>query len=102
MQMYMLMVDYGRGPRRPMGFAADVRPECTRQNIVDEVRDILASENKSVAFVKFIDGNYCEDVTDEILRDARDETYNPGLVSLQDLIDGRHDHERALRNEVVS
>jgi hypothetical protein len=72
MQFYILMVDYGRGPQQPMGLEAVVQLELTRQNIIDQARDILRRGEHEVAFVKFIDGNYCEDVTLDILCEARD------------------------------
>ena len=71
MQFYILMVDYGKGPRRPMGFEAICNPERTRRQIVEEVRDILASDTCEVAFVKYVDGDQIEDVTDQIIADAQ-------------------------------
>ncbi len=70
MQFYILMVDYGRGARKPTGLEAVVSPEFTRRQIVEEVRDILISGDRSVAFVKFVDGNFIEDLTEEITSEA--------------------------------
>lgn len=65
MQMYILMVDFGR-----RGLEAIVQPELTRRAIVEQARDILASDDKTIAFVKFVDGGYIEDVTAEICLEA--------------------------------
>lgn len=74
MQFYILMVDYGRnypGKKAPSGYQAIVDPEQTRRSIVSEVSDILASDDLEVAFVKFVDGDTIEDVTEEIVSSAR-------------------------------
>jgi 3-hydroxyacyl-CoA dehydrogenase len=47
-----------------------VNPEQTRRDIIDQVREILKSENKTVKFVKFVEGNFIEDVTAEIVAEA--------------------------------
>ena len=65
---YILMVDYKETERK--GLEAVVSPEDTRRNIVDEVRFILKEGRNSVAFVKFVDGNYIEDITDDIVAAA--------------------------------
>lgn len=70
MQFYILMIDFGKGPKRPMGLEGVVSPEFTRRQIVSEVKDLLASRDRSVAFVKFVDGNYIEDITAEIVSEA--------------------------------
>lgn len=71
MQFYILMVDYGREPLKPTGLEAIVSPEFTRRQIVSEVSDIIANpRGKSVAFVKFVDGNFIEDITADILAEA--------------------------------
>lgn len=70
MQFYILMVDYGKGPQRPMGLEAIVSPEQTRRQVVEEVRDILRKGRNAVAFVKSVDGNFIEDVTAEIVAEA--------------------------------
>ena len=69
MQMYILMIDYGTDVRKVHGLEAIVKPELTRQNIVDQARDVLA-RGDSIAFVKFIDGNWIEDCTAEIVSEA--------------------------------
>lgn len=74
MQFYILMKDYGRkraDQDGPSGFEAVCQPEVTRRAIVEEVRSILSEGRNEVAFVKFIDGNFCEDVTAEIIAEAR-------------------------------
>lgn len=72
--MYLLMIDYGKQPRNglgPYGREAVVNPEFTRRDIVSEVADILAKpRNREIAFVKFIDGNFIEDITLEIIEEA--------------------------------
>lgn len=65
MQMFMLMKDLGGR----LGMESIVHPEDTRSNIVTEVKDLIARGIK-VVFVKHIDGNYIEDVTEEILDEA--------------------------------
>lgn len=74
MQFFILMVDYGKsypGKRGPSGFEAICNPEHTRRQIVSEVADLLSSDRHSVHFVKFVDGNDMQDVTAEIVRDAK-------------------------------
>lgn len=74
MQFYILMVDYGKaypGKTGPSGFEAICNPEFTRRQIVSEVADLLASDKHAVHFVKFVDGNYIEDVTAEIADEAK-------------------------------
>lgn len=70
MQFYILMIDFGKGPRKPMGMEAVVQPELTRRAIIEQARDIIKSGDREIAFVKFIDGNFCEDVTAEIIAEA--------------------------------
>lgn len=65
MQMFMLMKDLGGR----LGMEAVVHPEDTRSNIVTEVKDLIARDIR-VVFVKHIDGNYIEDITEEILDEA--------------------------------
>jgi len=67
MQFYILMIDYGRDGRE-----AIVNPEETRRGIVSEVRTILAEGRKGIAFVKFVDGDSIEDITQEIIHEAQD------------------------------
>lgn len=69
MQFYILMVDYGKGPQRPMGFEAVVQPELTRRQIIEQARDFLA-RGRNVAFIKFVDGNFIEDQTAELMAEA--------------------------------
>ena len=65
MQYHIVLIDYGK-----RGLEAIVHPEDTRRQIVEQVRDIFASNDLSLVHVKFIDGNYCEDVTADILAEA--------------------------------
>jgi hypothetical protein len=62
---YILMIDYGR-----TGMEAVVQPEQTRRSVIEEVRGIISEGRNSVAFVKFVDGNYIEDCTDDIVSAA--------------------------------
>ena len=56
---YVALMDYGKD-----GFEAlPVNPEFTMQNVVDE---ILKARNAELIHVKHIEGNYCEDVTEEV------------------------------------
>lgn len=74
MQFYILMIDYGKKPADglgPYGFEAVCNPEKTRRNIVSEVADILARGKYEVHFVKFVDGNFVEDVTADIINEAQ-------------------------------
>ncbi|MFA6984596.1 MAG: hypothetical protein WC213_00120 [Arenimonas sp.] len=73
MQMYLVLIDYGRG----RGMEAIVHPEDTRRQIVEQVRDVLASDDLSLVHVKEIDGNYIFDVTEEIVDEANAD--NPSL-----------------------
>lgn len=95
--MYLLMIDYGRSRE------AVCNPEHTRRDIVSQVRDILAKpRDRSVAFVKFIDGNYIEDVTLEIIEEAEvaiAQDFTP--LSPADRQAASFDRARALRNETV-
>jgi hypothetical protein len=68
---FILMIDYGKGPKRPIGLEAIVDPEHTRRAIVDQARDILSEGRNEIAFIKFVDGNFICDVTAEIIADAR-------------------------------
>jgi hypothetical protein len=67
MQMFMLMKDFGGR----LGMEAVVHPERTRSSIVTEVRDLISRDQIGVVFVKFIDGNSIEDVTEDIVNEAR-------------------------------
>jgi len=102
MQFYILMIDYGKGPQHPMGLEAICSPEHTRRQIVEEVRGILKRGKNSVAFVKFVDGNFIEDVTEDILEEAAQED-SPCFdrPNRADRAAFAFDHARALRQETV-
>ena len=73
MQFYILMIDYGKsypGKKGPSGFEAVVQPEQTRRSIVEQARDIISEGRHSIAFIKRMDGNFCEDVTADIVEEA--------------------------------
>ncbi len=97
-QMYLLMVDYGNARE------AVCNPEFTRRQIVEEVRDLIAKpRGRTVAFVKFIDGNFIEDVTDDILQEASQEadpTFN--RPNENDRLWARFDHNQDLRKNWVA
>lgn len=101
MQFYILMQDYGKtGAVR--GLEAVVQPELTRRAIVEQVRDIIGKGRSSIAFVKFVDGNFIEDITSDILSEATfedDRTFNrPDAADAQA---AAFDRARGYRNEVV-
>lgn len=85
LKYFVCMIDYGG----KIGMGADVAPEYSRRDIVEMVRNKIM-RGMSIVHVKQIEGNDMFDVTDEILRDALDEHYNPGLITVQDLIDERN------------
>lgn len=90
--MYLLMIDYGRSRE------AVCNPEHTRRDIVAEVRDLLAKpRGRSVAFVKFIDGNFIEDVTADIMDEVETEIVSEGLATMAEREMARRDHARDLR-----
>ncbi len=64
---YVVMVDYGKGPAKPMGLEAVVQPERTRRDIVEM---LAHGEFKHVAFIHHVDGLYIEDVTDDLFNEA--------------------------------
>lgn len=66
---YIAMLDFGRGRGKPSGFGADVAPEYTRRQIVEEVRDWI-SNGRQIVHVKLVTGNDIEDVTHEIICEA--------------------------------
>ena len=73
MQFYILMIDYGKsypGKKGPSGFEAVVQPEQTRRSIIEQARDIISDDRHSIAFIKHVNGNFCEDVTAEIVDEA--------------------------------
>lgn len=70
MQFYILMIDYGRDVTKVHGLEAVVNPELTRRDIINQARDIIAGDRHSIAFIKYVDGNFIEDVTADILAEA--------------------------------
>ena len=93
MQYFVVLVDHQR-----TGMEAIVHPEDTRRQIVDEVRDILASDDRSLVHVKHIVGNECEDVTAEICNEAG---FADAPLSPVNRIAAAWDHKRKLRAEAV-
>jgi hypothetical protein len=71
MQMYLVLIDYGTDVTKAHGMEAlPVKPELTRRQIVEQVREVLASDDLTLVHVKFLDGNYCCDISDEIIEEA--------------------------------
>jgi hypothetical protein len=105
LQYYVVMVDFGRGRGKPSGFGANVEPEMSRREIVEEVRDCIA-RGRQIVHVKFVDGNDLTDVTHEIIKDALEgiEPQDiPGFEGVrQQLADLKIDHARDLRKHEVA
>lgn len=62
MDYYVVMIDYGRKGRE-----AIVDPEITRREVVDRIR---SGEYRPINFIHHIHGNVCEDVTNQLLKEA--------------------------------
>lgn len=62
---YAVFIDYGR-----RGLEAVVQPEITRREVVSRIK---SGEYKDIAFIHFVDGLHVEDLTLELLTEARDE-----------------------------
>lgn len=103
LQYWICMVDYGRGRARttPTGFGADVDPEYTRRQIVEEVRECI-TRGLNIVHVRFVDGNDTTDHTHEIIAEALEGRSDAGFLAGQDLIDARNDHARDQRKHEVA
>lgn len=66
MQYFVVLIDYGFQDGAHRGMEAIVKPEATRRQIIEEVRDVMSCDHRTLVHVKEIDGNYCEDVTADI------------------------------------
>lgn len=66
MQFYILMIRY----HDLRSSEAVVNPEMTRRQVISEVRDIENDPRRSLEFVKFVDGNFIEDITFDIAEEA--------------------------------
>ena len=86
MQYFVVMVDYGRRGRE-----AVVDPEITRREVVSR---IASGEYKSISFIHEIVDRSVEDVTEEILAEARLPEIATNSADLQA---DRFDHARDLR-----
>lgn len=64
MEYFVVMVDYGR-----LGMEANVHPENTANGALDKVIEAL-SDGKRVAFVHHVHDGVCEDVTEEMIKNA--------------------------------
>lgn len=94
---YIALIDYGpnyTGKKGPSGLEAlPVSPETTRRQLIEEIRDV--QQRGDLIHVKLIDGNYCCDVTHEILAEldaSADRTRSAATA-------WAFDHARALRQE---
>jgi hypothetical protein len=95
MEMFIVLIDYHAQRARE----AIVNPEQTRRQVVEEVRDVLASMDKSIVCVKRLDGNFCEDITAEICAEAG---YPDAPLSPADLLAAKWDHARDLRKHAAA
>ena len=86
MQYFVVMIDYGRRGRE-----AIVDPEVTRRDVVARVS---SGEYRNISFIHEIAGSSVEDVTADILSEARLPEVEPEEVDLQA---ARFDHTRDLR-----
>lgn len=59
---FVVMIDYGRRGRE-----AIVDPEMTRRDVVARIK---SGEYDQVAFIHHIDDGICEDVTNDVLKEA--------------------------------
>lgn len=94
MEMYLVLIDYHAQRARE----AIVNPEQTRRQVIEEVRDVLASMDRSIVCVKRINGNDCEDVTAEICDAAG---YPDAPLSSVERQAARFDHNHDLRKALV-
>lgn len=101
---FVALLDYGKhypGKTGPSGYEAlPVNPEFTRQNVVDEVRRALKSAE--LVHVKRIEGNFCEDVTEEILGAVRFDDNVEYIGNVLDQQAAAWDHARDLRKHEVA
>jgi len=90
-EYFVVMVDLGRRGRE-----AVVDPELTRSAIVDRIR---TKQYGTIAFIHRIAGDECEDVTNELLREAG--FYDEPIERLcpSERLAMLHDHDRKLRQE---
>jgi hypothetical protein len=86
MQYFVVMIDYGRRGRE-----AIVDPEITRREVVARVS---SGEYRNISFIHEIAGTSVEDVTADILSEARLPEVEPEEVDLQA---ARFDRIRDLR-----
>lgn len=107
LQYFVCMIDNGNGPRLPKGFRADVAPEYTRRQIIEEVRGCIFEKDLKIVHVKFVDGNDFSDVTHEIVGEAIDaqadyEAEQRALDGINNRIAAQRDHAGDLRKHSVS
>jgi len=62
MSYYVVCIDYGRKGRE-----AIVDPEITRRGVIDRIR---SGEYDRIAFIHHIHDGICEDVTNDLLKEA--------------------------------
>ncbi len=61
---FVVMQDFGR-----LGLEAVVQPEITRREVVSRIR---SGEYRDIVFIHLVDGMYIENLTKEILAEARE------------------------------
>jgi hypothetical protein len=100
MKYWIVMIDFGGR----LGMEATVNPEDTRADIVSKVREtIKEGSSKRLVHVKEIDGNYCEDVTDDFIRAAEFDTNVEFIGCALDSIQAaRFDRGRDVRKHEVA
>jgi len=86
MQYFVVMIDYGRRGRE-----AIVDPEITRREVIARV---VSGEYRNISFIHEVDGSGVEDITADILAEARLPEIEPDEI---DLHAARLDHLRDLR-----
>lgn len=84
---FVVMQDYGH-----RGLEAVVRPEWTRRDIVAMIK---SGELQDIAFIHAVDGLFIEDLTDEIVTEAKFEADLSDVQSTRILAE--QDHKRDLR-----
>jgi uncharacterized protein YnzC (UPF0291/DUF896 family) len=59
---FVVCIDYGRKGRE-----AVVDPEMTRRGVIERIR---SKEYDRISFIHFVDEGHCQDVTNELLKEA--------------------------------
>ena len=96
-EYFVIMVDHGRRGRE-----ANVDPELTRADIVDRIR---TKNYGPIAFIHRVSDGECEDVTNELLREAgfyTEPTMRDQIMSKFDQVLTEIDHRRDERKHEVA